>query len=230
MKRLSVIAAIFFTVSFVLPSFLQAQTSVTIAGDLQSELGCAGDWDPACSASFLTYNPLNDIWKGTFNVPAGNWQYKIALDGNWNVSYGLNTGGNNIPLNLAGPTSVSFYFDSKSHWITDNHNSIIATVPGDYQHTIGCGGDWNPSCLRSWLEDPNGSGTYSFTATIPQGSYECKVAINEGWDENYGQNGQAGGANIPFTVKNTTAQVTFTYDPTSHILTITGASPAHDNN
>ena len=31
-------------------------TSVTIAGSLQSELGCAGDWDPACAATHLTYD------------------------------------------------------------------------------------------------------------------------------------------------------------------------------
>jgi glycosidase/fibronectin type 3 domain-containing protein len=230
MKRFAHLGLLLFAALVLFPISSFSQTSVTIAGDLQPALGCANAWDPSCSASFLTYSPNNDVWKGTFTVPAGNWNYKAALDGNWNVSYGLNTGGANIPLNLAASTSVSFYYDNKSHWITDNHNSIIASVPGDFQHTIGCSGDWDPACLRSWLEDPNGSGTYSFTATIPQGSYQCKVAINESWNENYGLNGQPGGANIPFTVKNPTAQVTFTYDPSTHLLNIIGASPAHDNN
>ena len=30
--------------------------SVTIAGSLQSEAGCAGDWDPACAGTHLTFD------------------------------------------------------------------------------------------------------------------------------------------------------------------------------
>src|SRR5512146_981161 len=55
-------------------SFAQVPTSVTIAGDLQQELGCGGDWDPACAATHLAYDATDDVWQGTFNVPAGNWQ------------------------------------------------------------------------------------------------------------------------------------------------------------
>lgn len=208
---------------------LLAQNSVTIAGDLQQSLGCAGNWDPGCAATFLTYNANGDAWQRTFTVAAGNWQYKAALDGNWNVSYGLHTGGGNIPLNLAAPTAVTFYYDNKTHWITDSVNSVIATVPGDYQSKIGCSGNWDPGCLRSWLEDPAGSGTYSFTATLPQGNYQAKVAINESWNVNYGAKGVQNGPNIPFMVQGASAQITFAYDPSSHVLTITGGSPAQDN-
>ncbi|MBZ5548185.1 MAG: hypothetical protein LAO22_09585, partial [Acidobacteriia bacterium] len=125
---------------------LQAQTSVTIAGSLQSELGCAGDWDPACAATFLTYDANDDVWQQSFNVPAGPYEYKAALNRTWDVNYGLHAapGGANIPLNLAAPATVKFYFDNKSHWITDNVNSVIATVPGSFQSEIGCSGDWDP--------------------------------------------------------------------------------------
>jgi len=230
MKRFSSVCAILFTLLFVLQFSAFAQSFVTIAGDLQQAAGCPNNWDPTCSTTDLTYDANSDIWKNSFSLPAGNFNYKAALDHSWNVSFGLDTGGNNIPLNLGAPTTVKFYYDNKLHWITDNVNSVIASVPGDYQHTIGCSGDWDPACLRSWLEDPNGSGTYSFSVNIPQGSYQCKVAINEGWNENYGQNGTPGGANIPFTVLGTTALVTFSYNPSTHILSITGASPQHDNN
>ena len=40
-------------------------TSVTVVGSLQSEVGCAGDWDPACAASFLTYDASDTVWQGT---------------------------------------------------------------------------------------------------------------------------------------------------------------------
>src|SRR6185436_9368127 len=110
-----------------------------------------------------------------------------------------------------------------------NKNSVIATVAGDFQHLIGCSGDWDPSCLRSWLEDPSGSGNYSFTVSLPGGNYQAKVAINESWDENYGQGGTPGGANIGFTVGGGIADVTFSYNATTHILTIL-AGAAQDNN
>src|SRR5690349_643616 len=81
-------------------------TSVTIAGDLQSELGCSGDWDPGCAATHLTYDAADDVWQGTWTVPAGNWNYKAALNNSWDENYGLHAqpGGDNIPLNLAAPT------------------------------------------------------------------------------------------------------------------------------
>ena len=90
---------------------------------------------------------------------------------------------------------------------------MIATAPGSFQSELGCTGDWEPDCLRSWLQDIDGDGIYTFeTTAIPAGSYEAKVTINESWDENYGQGGVPGGANIPFTVPGGGARVTFSYD------------------
>src|SRR5215510_2289652 len=64
-------------------------TNVTVAGSLQSELGCGGDWDPGCAATHLTYFADDDVWQGTFNVPAGNWEYKAPLNNGWDENYGL---------------------------------------------------------------------------------------------------------------------------------------------
>lgn len=209
----------------------QAQTSVTIAGDLQTTQGCANNWDPSCNQTFLNYDSNGDVWLNTFSIPAGSWQYKAALNGTWDTNYGLHAspGGANIPLNLGATTAVTFLYDNKTHWITDSVNSVIATVPGDYQSKIGCSGDWDPSCMRSWLEDPSGSGNYSFTVTLPQGNYQAKVALNRSWDVNYGANGVQNGPNIAFTVQGTSAQITFVYDPSTHVLTIIGGTPSHDN-
>src|SRR5258707_4693940 len=213
----------------VLASHTPNPTSVTIAGDLQSELGCSGDWDPACAATHLAYDASDDVWQGTFSVPAGSWQYKAALNDGWDESYGLN--GNNIPLALGADTSVKFYYDHKSHWITDNQNSVIAVAPGSFQSELGCPGDWDPSCLRSWLQDPDGDGIYTFeTTALPKGSYEAKLAINESWDENYGAGGVPNGANISFGVPYDNAKVTFSYDAVTHVLTIAAPSngdPSH---
>src|SRR5206468_6619018 len=49
-------------------------TSVTIAGSLQSEVGCSGDWQPDCAASHLTYDANDDVWQGVCAVPAGSYE------------------------------------------------------------------------------------------------------------------------------------------------------------
>ncbi|MFZ0548877.1 MAG: alpha-amylase family glycosyl hydrolase, partial [Candidatus Promineifilaceae bacterium] len=209
-------------------------TSVTIAGDLQSELGCPGDWDPACATTHLTFDTSDDVWQGTFNVPAGTWAYKAALNDSWDENYGAGgvPGGDNINLVLGAATDVKFYYSHETHWITDNQNSRIATAPGSYQDELGCPGDWQPDCLRSWLQDLDGDGTYSFTTdAIPAGSYEFKVAINEGWDENYGAGGVPGGDNLPFTVTEG-ATVTFLFESATNTpsVLVSGVGHDHDNN
>ena len=92
-------------------------TAVTIAGSLQSELGCPGDWDPACATTHLALDATDGVWQGTFTVPAGDYEYKAALNDAWDESYGLNAGGNNIPLSLSTDGSEKFYYDNATHWV-----------------------------------------------------------------------------------------------------------------
>ena len=169
-------------------------------GSLQSEVGRPGDWDPACAATHLTYDASDDVWQGSWTLPAGSYEYKAALNDSWDENYGLHglADGANIPLSLGLSTSVKFYYDHKTHWITDKLSSVIAVAAGSFQSELGCPGDWQPDCLRSWLQDPDGDGIYTFVTTaLPAGSYEAKAAINESWDENYGQGGVANGVQHP---------------------------------
>ena len=201
-------------------------SSVTIAGSLQSEAGCPGDWDPGCATTHLAYDANDDVWQGTFSLPAGSYDYKAALNDAWDENYGLHAESTAPTSRSTSPsaTSVKFYYDHKSHWVTDNLGSVIAVAPGSFQSELGCPGDWDPACLRSWLEDPDGDGIYSFeTTALPAGTYDGKVAINEDWTENYGQGGVLGGDNISFTVPADNPKVTFSYDSASHVLSITVA-------
>ena len=204
-------------------------TSVTLAGDLQQELGCAADWTPDCAATHLTYDADDDVWQGSFAVPAGSWQYKAPLNDSWDENYGLHAvrGGDNIPLALGAGQDVKFYYSHATHWITDNFNSLIATAAGSFQEELGCPGDWQPWCLRSWLQDPEGDGTYSFTTEgLPAGNYEMKAALYESWDVNYGEGGVQNGPNIAFSIAENCAATTFSYNGTSHVLAVGAAAAA----
>src|SRR4051812_37272086 len=44
-------------------------STVTVAGSLQSEAGCPGDWDPACATTHLVYDASDDVWQKTFALP-----------------------------------------------------------------------------------------------------------------------------------------------------------------
>jgi len=208
-------------------------SSVTIAGSLQSELGCSGDWQADCALTHLTYEVLDEVWQASWEIPVGVYEYKATLNDSWDENYGLNAtqNGSNITLNLDSTRTVKFYYSHHTHWVTDNVNSVIATVPGSFQSELGCAGDWDPSCLLSWLQDPDGDGVYAFTSTsLPAGSYEAKVAIDESWDVNYGAGGEQNGANIAFTVPLDGVEMRFVYDATTHLLTITAGNQSYPDN
>jgi alpha-amylase len=95
--------------------------SVTVAGSLQSEIGCANDWDPDCTDSHLTFNTTNGLWEGTFQIPEGQYEYKVAINNSWDVNYGAGGAaeGSNIPISIPqGTSSVSFVWDQVSHVVT----------------------------------------------------------------------------------------------------------------
>src|SRR4051812_25119436 len=69
------------------------------------------------------------------------------------------------------------------------------TLVGDLQHLAGCGGDWDPGCGATHMA-AGADGVYRFTAALPAGTYQYKVAIGDSWDENYGAHAASGGDNI----------------------------------
>ena len=121
-------------------------TTVTVAGSLQSEAGCPGDWDPTCAATHLSYDAGDDVWQATLALPQGSYEYKAALNDAWDENYGLHAqrDGANIPLTLPASANVKFYYDHETHWMTDNQSSVIAVAPGSFQSELGCPGDWDP--------------------------------------------------------------------------------------
>ena len=100
--------------------------SVTVAGSLQQEIGCSGDWQPDCAASHLTFDTSDGLWHGTFTVdpsldPADTtrpFEWKVAIDDSWTVNYGAGgaAGGGNLTLAVPdGGRSYVFTWDPISH-------------------------------------------------------------------------------------------------------------------
>ena len=83
------------------PAQVAAERVITLAGSLQSELGCPADWDPGCDATSLgTSAPYTKV----FDVPAGTYEYKVTVNRAWDENYGAGgvLNGANIPLAIAG--------------------------------------------------------------------------------------------------------------------------------
>ncbi len=77
--------------------------SVTIAGSLQSELGCPGDWQPECATTHLAYDFSMMSGKASSRFRPATGNTKLRSTTAWDENYGANAqpNGVNIPLNLA---------------------------------------------------------------------------------------------------------------------------------
>ncbi|WP_313556315.1 pullulanase-type alpha-1,6-glucosidase [Miniimonas arenae] len=199
--------------------------SVAVPGSHNSEMGCPGDWQPDCAAAQLTLG-TDGIWSGTFDLPAGDYEYKIAVNGSWDVSFGAGgvPSGANVAYSHAGG-AITFFFDPVSKQFSSTAEGPIITLAGSFQSELGCPSDWAPDQVCAWLTDPDGDGVYTFsTSALPTGSYEVKVTHNRSWAENYGVDGVRDGANIPFSASE--GKVTaFSYDIATHRLTVTVEDP-----
>ncbi|MEY2847760.1 MAG: hypothetical protein RI885_425 [Actinomycetota bacterium] len=198
---------------------------VTVPGSHNSEMGCAGDWQPGCEAAQLTKR-ADGIYSGTFDIPAGDYEFKVAINGTWDINYGAGgvAQGANVAYTAPGGP-VTFYFDPRTKFFQNTAQGDIITAAGSFQSEAGCPGDWQPDCLATWLQDPDGDGVFTAsTTTLPTGSYEGKAAHNLSWDENYGAGGVPNGPNIPFTATEGKPTL-FSYTLATHVMTIESADP-----
>ncbi|WP_448002603.1 pullulanase-type alpha-1,6-glucosidase [Agromyces bauzanensis] len=199
---------------------------VTVPGSHNSEMGCPGDWTPGCEAAKLTLR-ADGIYAGTFDVPAGDYEYKIAINGSWDLNYGANgeQNGPNIAYSTDGTKPVTFYWNPVTKVASSSAEGPVVTLPGSFQSEIGCPGDWQPDCLASLMQDGDKDGVFTFaTSSIPGGNYEVKVAHGLSWDENYGVGGAPGGANYAFTATDGKL-VEFRYTLATHVLEIVVTDP-----
>ena len=233
------------------PKSVADPNSVTIAGDFQHLVsGCTGDFQPNCAATHMTKSAIDGVWRYSVTIAtAGNYSYKAVIDDDWsNGNFGLHaeSGGANIPIVVpAGGATVKFYYDPKSHWVTDNINSVIVTAAGSFQNEIGCpadpptssAGDWDPGCLKSWMEDIQGTGTYIYQTPVgiqqtdadtPVTHFDFKAATGESWSNpNYPN------SDVPFDITSDKQYAFLSYTPSNGnavTASIKSTLPSQDNN
>lgn len=160
------------------PAITSDPTTVTLAGSFQSAISGCSDWTANCAATHLTH--VGDgVWRGAFSIPAGNWEYKVALNDGWTESHPTN----NVNLNLGSEATVYFYFNDNDDWVWDSVNDqrVTPVVVGNLQKDLGCADDWDTACFRTLMSGPDGDNVYTFwTNDLAPGNYEYKVARDEG--------------------------------------------------
>ncbi|MBY5163462.1 alpha-amylase family glycosyl hydrolase [Salsipaludibacter albus] len=181
---------------------------VTTPGNFQDQVGCALEWDPPCTDIDLALDDVDLVWSRTFAddqaIPTGQYAYKVAIDGSWDENYGAGAvrDGPNIELQADGGP-ITFWYSHATNWVTNSVDTPhLYGAAGSFQDELGCPGDWQPDCLRAWLQDPDGDDVWTFrTSQLPAGSYESKVVQDEAWaNGNWGTGGVPDGGNLSWTV------------------------------
>lgn len=154
-------------------------------------------WDP--SSNQMTYDPELGLYVYTFqNVPAANYEYKIAINGSWSENYGANgkPDGSNIAVSVPTAQDVTVYYNDETHY------SVTSL---DYQFLdISLTGTGIPEGTK--LTDPGLTGIYSVTLPLAVGTYSDLRLSYDGND-------------YPIAEFELTEEkdVTFFYDPASGI-------------
>jgi pullulanase-type alpha-1,6-glucosidase len=145
-------------------------TSVALVGSLQSELGCPGDWQPECPATELQLG-ADGLYRGTFDVPAGSYEYKVALNDSWDENYGAggSPGGANIPVSAPGG-EITFTYDHHTHVISDSVPRPLQAVRGAH---------WLRSGVIAW-RPPAGAQTFRLHSAPDGGLAVAGGAITGG--------------------------------------------------
>ena len=144
-----------------------AGRTVSIPGTLPSD---DGNWNAA--SNVMTYKG-NGMYEYTFkDVPAGNYEYKIALDKAWTENYGEDgiQGGSNIALTVPDTQDVTVYYNDYTHLTATSVDYIIADVS-----LSGSGIEDGTK-----LSDSGLTGIYTASVDLGEGTYsDIKLTYNE---------------------------------------------------
>ena len=91
---------------------------VNLPGSYQDKAGCGAAWDPACTATGMEAGD-DGLYILVVELPAGDYEFKVALDGDWTTNYGSDgeLDGPNYALSLASDGTVTFTYDPETHLV-----------------------------------------------------------------------------------------------------------------
>ena len=91
---------------------------VNLPGSYQDVAGCGAEWDPACEATAMKQGD-DGLYTLTVQIPAGDYEFKVALDGAWTVNYGSDGAqdGPNYAISLPADSTVTFTYNPESHMV-----------------------------------------------------------------------------------------------------------------
>ena len=96
---------------------------VNLPGAYQDQAGCGAAWDPACAATAMVEGD-DGLFTLTVDIPAGEYEYKVALNGDWGINYGSDgmQDGPNYLLSLDADSSVTFTYDPATNLVETTIN------------------------------------------------------------------------------------------------------------
>ncbi|MBP2436285.1 pullulanase-type alpha-1,6-glucosidase [Microbacterium amylolyticum] len=86
---------------------------VTLAGSFQSQVGCDGDWDPACLGSIMHDGDRDGVYEFTTDrIAEGSYEVKVTHGMSWDENYGAGgaPGGDNYAFSVADGEPVTFRY------------------------------------------------------------------------------------------------------------------------
>ncbi|MEK3883222.1 alpha-amylase family glycosyl hydrolase [Paenibacillus sp. PL2-23] len=86
---------------------LEAAKQPRVAGNVQSAVGEAEDWNPGASTLLLKDDDFDGVYKLTTDIPEGSYEYKIVLGSSWGEQYPDQNAGFSLPQELP----VTFSYD-----------------------------------------------------------------------------------------------------------------------
>jgi maltose-binding protein MalE len=91
---------------------------VNLPGSFQDQAGCGAQWDPACQATAMEEGD-DGLFTLVAELPAGDYEFKVALDGDWIINYGSDGAqdGPNYTLSLASDSTVTFTYDPETQLV-----------------------------------------------------------------------------------------------------------------
>ena len=91
---------------------------VNLPGSWQDKAGCGAQWDPACEATAMELGD-DGLYHLVVQIPAGDYEFKVALDGAWTVNYGSDglQDGPNYTLSLPADSTVTFVYNPETHLV-----------------------------------------------------------------------------------------------------------------